>query len=401
MARHIKALIRFRGGPITLAEYMSEVLTNPTAGYYMHRDVFGGQGDFTTSPEVSQLFGEMVGIWCLTVWQQLGQPRKLRLVELGPGRGTLMADLLRGTAVFQQFAKAVHVDLVEVSTAMRDLQWGTLRCEERLLGDVGPSLLGQDPHPTAVSAISGAQVRWHHSLDEVPSDAPAIYLAHEFFDALPVHQFQRTERGWCERLVDLASPDSPLHLRLVLSPGPTPASQLLVERRLSSLPAGTESRSQLEVSPQGMATAAELSQRVAQHGGAALIVDYGQEGPYAASLQAIRSHKFVSLLEQPGKADLSARVDFGALRSAAEGRGAEVACHGLITQAQFLQSLGIQARLESLLQRASPPEAEMLQQGYMRLVGGKGRTSADEEGMGESYKALAITCRDADIPVAF
>lgn len=419
MTKHLKSIIRFRGGPITLAEYMSEVLTNPRAGYYINRDVFGTAGDFTTSPEISQLFGEMIGIWCLTVWQQIGAPSKMQVVELGPGRGTLMADLLRGTSNFKPFSSGLTVHLVEVSSFLRKRQWERLQC-------TGPTPEDADQAQVHGTTPSGIQVHWHRSLEEVPEQLPTVYIAHEFMDALPVHQFQKTERGWCERLVDIASDDSPLHLRLVLAPRPTPASKLLVERRLAAMPFDQKAAVKgLEVSPQVMTTAGDLATRVAQQGGAALIVDYGRNRPYPASLQAIRQHKFCGLLEQPGHADLSAHVDFTAIRQGVEDSQAAASCHGPISQRQLLQSLGIEARLEALLQNATPAEADMLQTGYMRLVGGgkpsppagtilhgveaaqkqsEGQEDSEADtpdGMGLTYQALAITSSTAATPVAF
>uniref|UniRef100_A0A1D2AAG7 Protein arginine methyltransferase NDUFAF7 n=1 Tax=Auxenochlorella protothecoides TaxID=3075 RepID=A0A1D2AAG7_AUXPR len=430
MARHLKTLIKFRSGPITLAEYMSEVLTNPTAGYYINRDVFGTAGDFITSPEISQMFGEMVGIWCVSTWMQMGSPPRLRIVEMGPGRGTLMADLLRGTAAFPTFHSAIQVDLVEVSPALQALQARALRCGGGGHGDApGPSRL--------VPGRPGVAVAWHRSLDGVPQDLPTLFIGHEFIDALPVHQFQKTERGWCERLVDVASPDSPLHLRLVLSPGPTPASRLLVSRRLAGLPpALAATLTQLEVCPQGMAVAEGLARRVAAHGGAALLIDYGQDGPYEASLAAIARHRFRPLLQAPGSADLSARVDFSALRQAARGAGQGVACHGPLTQASFLLGLGMGARLEALLRGADAGQARDLVAGFRRLVGvegprmsreaedagaaaggGEARGGAagaaghpgptegaegeEEEGMGVSYKAMCISSSDLPVPAPF
>lgn len=416
MAKHIKSIIRFRGGPITLAEYMSEVLTNPQAGYYISRDVFGTDGDFTTSPEISQLFGEMIGIWCLTVWQQLGSPSKMRLVELGPGRGTLMADLLRGTAPFKPFISGLDIHLVEVSKFLQLKQWDKLHCRGL------PTTAGTtEGHQKGTAMPSGVQVHWHRSLDEVPHDLPTVYIAHEFLDALPVHQFQKTERGWCERLIDVASDDSPLHFRLVLSPRPTPASKLLVDRRLGALPFDQKAALKgLEVSPQAMSTAGDLAKRVAAHGGAALLIDYGRNRPYPTSLQAIREHQFCGLLDQPGKADLSAHVDFGAIRQGVGESQAAATCHGPISQRQLLQGLGIEARLQALLKSADADQADMLQTGYLRLVGGGASATASaqgdgrqkgehqdqdaqpaQEGMGLTYQAMAITSEDATVPVAF
>jgi NADH dehydrogenase [ubiquinone] 1 alpha subcomplex assembly factor 7 len=228
---HLRSVIRFRGGPLPVADFMSEVLTHPTLGYYMTRDVFGTRGDFVTSPEVSQLFGEMCGVWAACMWEAMGRPSRVLLTELGPGRGTLMADLLRGVGSLPGLREALEVHLVEVSPALRRMQASALGCGAAA-GATG-----------AGTTASGVRVRWHTALATVPA-GPLILLAHEFFDALPVHQFQRTPRGWCERLVDVgttpppgAPPGTPPPpLRFVLSRGPTPASRLLVPRRLEALP---------------------------------------------------------------------------------------------------------------------------------------------------------------------
>ncbi|KAF8068163.1 midA [Scenedesmus sp. PABB004] len=438
---------------------MGEVLTHPASGYYMARDVFGAAGDFTTSPEISQAFGEVLGVWCVLVWQALGQPARLRLVELGPGRGTLMADLLRGTAGFAGFASALEVHLVEVSPALRRQQWAALRCS-------GEQQAGAEREEGGhgVCGINGAQVSWHASLDAVPRGAPALFLAHEFLDALPVHQFVRDpRRGWLEVMVDAAdephrassashdgiplvqqpqqpqqpppgSPQQPppgqqdagLHLRYVLSPGPTPASALLVPRRLAALQRygqRLEHPDAIEVGARAMAVCETLARRIAADGGAALLVDYGRDAPYANSLTAIRAHGGVHPLSQPGSADLSAWVDFSAMRMAAEeaaeveaaaaqaeggGGGGSAAgaagappvapgvdVHGPVCQADLLHRLGIQARLQQLAQSATPAQAEALVSGYRRLV------DTGPGGMGGAYQAMAITARGAATPAGF
>eukprot|EP00898_Chlorokybus_atmophyticus_P002297 jgi/Chlat1/3068/Chrsp21S00239 len=384
LIRHLKALIRFRGGPITVAEYMHEVLTHPTAGFYMTRD--------------------MIGVWTVCIWQQLGHPAELHIVELGPGRGTLLADLLRGTKLFKGFATALRIHLVEVSPAMRKLQAQTLQVDES----------------TGRSGISGTSVEWHNALASVPN-GPAVIIAHEFFDALPVHQFQRTERGWCERLLDIDdNPKSPYHLRYVLSPGPTPASTAYVQHRLSfnpaatattattsttshvaeapCSPAGAQQCKELEVCPQGMAVAQEMARRVSEHGGAALVVDYGKDGIIGDS--AIKQHKFVYALDRPGTADLSAHVDFAALRQAVASTNVNAVAHGPVSQSHLLLSLGIQARCQALIDACeSDEQAEALFEGYRRLTGSEHIGYA--EGMGELYKAIAITRADAPAPVGF
>ncbi|KAI8474878.1 MAG: S-adenosyl-L-methionine-dependent methyltransferase [Monoraphidium minutum] len=406
----IRNRIMIRGGPLSVADYMQEVLTNPLAGFYMTRDVFGRRGDFVTSPEISQMFGEMVGVWCLVAWMNLGRPPRLRLVELGPGRGTLMADLLRAAGSYPEFAAALEVELVELSPALRRVQWTALKCASAG-GDGGPKGPdagaaggeaagggGEAPPLEGVAGVGGggARVRWRAALDEVPAEGPpAVYLAHEFFDALPVHQ------GWLEKMVDTAelSDPGPHHLRFVLSPHPTPAAALLVPRRLAALP--QEQRDALdaiEISAHGMATAERLAQRVGGHGGAALVIDYGRGAPpYGDSLVAIRGHEGVPALSRPGSADLSAWVDFGALRAAAEGSGAAVEVHGPVSQAHLLLSLGIQARAQALAGAAATEgAAAAVGTAYHRLVGGSGGG-----GMGESYRALAIVGAGAPVPVGF
>ncbi|CAL8464273.1 g3808 [Coccomyxa elongata] len=427
MCRHIKALIQFRGGPITIAEYMSEVLTNPSAGYYTTRNVFGRAGDFITSPEISQLFGEMVGIWCVWMWHEMGKPHALRLVELGPGKGTLMADLLRSTAAFKDFSLSITADLVEVSDALRERQQSALDCSTTAT----VSDAGVESH---TSGLTGIPVRWHRSLETVSSDSPAIYIAHEFFDALPVHHFQKTDRGWRERLVDVSEDEEdPLHLRMVLAPNQTPASKLLLQRRLEALPPDTEQWLRyLEVCPQGMAIAGDLAKRVVKEGGAALVIDYGRDRPYPASLAAIRDHGFVNMLSSPGTADLSAHIDFSALRQGVEeAADGAAACHGPISQARFLEGLGVRERLSALLENASEDEAADLISGYERLVtgsepdqedaqssvltggvalegalggessGGTQKGGEQQEGMGQTYKAFAILPASKPTPVPF
>lgn len=394
---------QFRGGPITLAEYVSEVLTNAAAGYYTRRDVFGVAGDFITSPEISQMFGEMMGIWAVAAWQAAGSPPAARLVELGPGRGTLMADLLRGTAPFAGFTASLSIALVEISPVLRKMQWEALGCVGEWSAD---AVAGVTP--------AGVAVTWHRSLEEVPEDGKPIFvIAHEFLDALPVHQFQKTAGGgWGERLVGEAPPGSKQHFQLVLSPGPTPASRALLPLRLQGLPlARRAALDALEVCPQGMALAEALARRVAASGGAALLIDYGQDGPYAGSLQAIKGHAQVGLFETPGDADLSAWVDFDALRLAVARSGGSAEVHGPITQERLLHGLGIRERLQTLLDAAPGDDvAEGLVKGYLRLVGGSsqrgstGNKEGEEEevdGMGESYKAVCISAKGAPPPPPF
>ncbi|MEW5301666.1 MAG: hypothetical protein WDW36_004512 [Sanguina aurantia] len=665
-----------RGGPLSISEYMQDALTSPCGGYYMSRDVFGTAGDFTTSPEISQLFGEMLGIWCVHTWMSMGKPAKMSLVELGPGRGTLMADLLRGASSFRPFTASLHIHLVEVSPAMRKLQWEALRCtvdtaspHDHSHGHSGSTPPGSSPVSDSGSGSSGSggssggggsggsgsvaqessevldgsssissadsapvvsnissvapalqgcsgysdvKVTWHASIDSVPTAEPALYIAHEFFDALPVHQFVRDPaRGWLEKMVDIdvdatsntntsfsasssssssasgsssfdssssgsgsssndssssgssseqdrargeaaaakdkgaaptvvlqpgdeelrnallgraqqqnqdpdkaaaaaaASPIPPPRqkivtgldqvsqpldlelqpldlglqplvgstlgsgtgtlrssgsipsaasktvgsvgqnaqhvgstasdassnhsggsssnssssgssgsssaaggsgssidapstgngelvvlggdegsssgLRFVLSPSATPATKLLLDRRLAGMEEeDIDNLKAIEVGGHSMAMAEKLALRIGGHGGAALIIDYGQAGPYSDSLVAIRDHQGVKVLDGPGSADLSAWVDFDALKVAAFLSGAPVVAAGPVTQAGFLLTMGIQERLQQLLAKASAEDKEVLASGVRRLL------EEGPGGMGRSYKVMAL-----------
>lgn len=411
MAKHIKALIRFRGGPITVAEYMEEVLTNPNAGYYINRDVFGNHGDFVTSPDISQMFGEMVGVWSMCLWHQMGQPEAVNLIELGPGRGTLMADLLRGTAKFKDFSQKLSVHLVECSPALRKIQRETLQCvpkggdEVTSAKDDQSSNLGNEQ----ISQISGASIYWHFDLEQVPRGVPTIIIAHEFYDALPIHQFQKTPRGWSEKLVDVAE-DTSQGLRFVLSPQPTTASKLYLPRRMRwASPQEKAETEHVEVCPQAMNVTAEIAKRVGEDGGGALIVDYGDDKLVSDSLQAIKKHQFVNVLDSPGDADLSAHVDFSALKHVVQESAVGASAYGPVTQSEFLGALGINFRLEALVQNATEEQVEALNLGYWRLVGDGPAPWLDDDddpnslpsGMGARYKALVIVNDSCGPPVGF
>lgn len=318
-------------GPIPVARYMAECL----AHYYATRDPLGARGDFTTAPEISQMFGELIGLWVADLWQRAGRPTPIRLVELGPGRGSLMADLLRATARVPGFAPAIH--LVETSPPLR-----------------------------AEQACRVPQASWHDRLAGVPDDAPLLLIANEFFDALPIRQLVRTAQGWRERMV--AWSDG----RLAPVPGPMPVDAL-VPPALARAPEGTI----VEIAPAASATAAEIGARLAAQGGAALIVDYGYAGPATGdTLQAIRAHAFADPFADPGEADLTAHVDFAALAQAAG-----VQAYGPVDQGALLEALGLQARARTLA-AARPDQAEAVQAAAARLTA--------PEAMGTLFKALAL-----------
>jgi len=350
-----------RQGPLTLADYIVEVLTHPEFGYYMTRDPFGTPqhtgGDFITAPEISQIFGELVGLWCVDHWQRCGQPNPCYLIELGPGRGTLLADALRAAKLAPDFLAAVELHLVEVSPVLKRLQ--------------SKALLEHSP-------------RWHQNLGEVP-EGPALIVANEFLDALPVRQFEKSTEGWCERLVTL-DPETDA-LTLALAP-PSRATEHVIPNALRCAPEG----SVVEVSSAAASTAAEIARRVAEFGGGALILDYGAaEAKTGATLQALRQHKRHDILEAPGTADLTAHVCFAEVRTAAETAGGQ--CHGPIAQGEFLMRLGIEARAAALFRHASPLQAQSIQSAVERL------TSEDQ--MGSLFKALAITGPGDPLPAGF
>lgn len=345
------------GGPITVAQYMAEVLTAPDDGYYTSRDPLGAAGDFVTAPEVSQMFGELLGLWAAEVWQRLGAPGRIVLAELGPGRGTLMADALRAARRVPGFAEALEVHLVEVSPALRDRQAATL---------------------------GAAVTAWHAEPGGLP-EAPAIVLANEFFDALPVRQVEKTPEGWCERLVAYDPQSDGLAFALG---APSQNAARLVPDALRDAEPGAV----FELAPAALSLAQDLGRRVAQHGGAALLVDYGRsETRCEATLQAVRRHARAEVLAAPGTADLTAHVDFPLLARAAQDGGAEV--HGPVAQGDFLRGLGLEQRADILKRQARPEQRDGIEAGRRRL--------SDPEQMGTLFQAMAFAPPGFGVPAGF
>jgi NADH dehydrogenase [ubiquinone] 1 alpha subcomplex assembly factor 7 len=343
-----------RGGPITVADYMATALDDPTHGYYRNADPLGAAGDFTTAPEISQLFGELVGAWLIDCWDQAGRPAPVNLVELGPGRGTLMADIMRVGRQVPDWTAAVSLHLVEINPKLRQAQ---------------------------ATALAGYTPQWHDSLATVPN-GPMMLVANEFLDALPIRQLVFWDGSWRERLVGWSKEAG---FQFMLSMGPSSLS-LLVPVNL-----GAEQGSVYELSPTVIAVGADIARRVAEHGGAALIIDYGRaQSAIGESLQAVRTHKMVRVLDNPGEADLSAHVDFAAVARVAGEAGARVT--GPATQGDFLGALGIGMRAQRLKRNLDAGAAEALDQAVERLTG--------PEKMGELFKALAITAASID-PAGF
>ncbi|CAG5997486.1 unnamed protein product [Menidia menidia] len=329
--KHLTSKIKATG-PISVAEYMREVLTNPVTGYYVKNDMLGPDGDFITSPEISQVFGELLGVWVLSEWMAAGRPKKLQLVELGPGKGSLAGDILR---VFDQLRSvwkeaSVSLHLVEVSPTLSQLQ------AQHLTGGGSQGAEPKDgPAYRRGHTPAGLPVVWTRRLEDVPEEF-SIFVAHEFFDALPIHKFQKTDKGWREVMVDI-DPEQPGQLRFVLLPNATLASASLVQP--------DERREQVEVCAEGGAIVQQLARRISRDGGAALIADYGHDGTKTDTFRGFKAHRLHPPLLAPGSADLTADVDFSFLRRMAGGGGG-VACLGPLPQRRFLQNMGIDARMQ-------------------------------------------------------
>lgn len=336
-------------GPITVADFMAEALGHPTLGYYRRARPLGAAGDFTTAPEISQMFGELLGAWLADRWQAMGKPSSVRLVELGPGRGTLMADALRATRVVPGFHAALELHLVEINSVLRDEQ-------KAHLGSFDP--------------------QWHERFDDMPP-GPLLLVANEFFDALPVRQFHRTARGWSERMVGLA-PDGET-LILALAPGLSPFASLLPDSATGA---------EAELCEPARAIAAAIGERLKRDGGWALIVDYGYDSGGGASLQAVRGHSGAAILDLPGETDLSAHVDFAALA-----RASGVATFGPVGQGDFLRRLGIPQRAEMLKRQASPEQRHAIDAALARLI------APDQ--MGTLFRVLALGDDRSGEPAGF
>jgi len=327
---------------------MEAALTDPDDGYYTQRLPIGAAGDFITAPEICQIFGELIGLWIAEVWQTMGAPDKFRLIELGPGRGTLMNDALRALAVAPDALEAAELYLVELSAPLRAVQRATL-------ADAPIALI------------------WQNLFEDVPT-GPAIIIANEFVDALPIRQFVRLESGWHERCVGLAKEDA-----LIFTHCETPLDdpEKLIPDTLRSAAIG----SIIELRPAAGHLIAEIAARARMAATAVLIIDYGhvQSAP-GDTLQGVRKHRYADPLEHPGETDLTAHVDFAALSDRASTEG--LAVYGPLPQGQFLLSLGLAERAERLAAGATPQQAALLSSAARRL--------ADPAQMGELFKVLAI-----------
>lgn len=349
LAEKIKTLIR-ASGPISVTDYFALCLADPEFGYYRTREPFGRHGDFVTAPEISQLFGEMVGIFMVHAWQRQGSPGDVRLVEIGPGRGTMMSDMLR---VIQRIAPSLmdglRVHLVETSERLRGVQRVTL-----------------EAYSTKIS--------WHDSFEDVPEGFTLI-AANELFDAIPIRQFVRTPTGFRERLVGLGPEDE-----LSFVAGIATLDPVLLPVPVASIPEGTI----FEFAPARQAVMQTLCERLRHFGGSALVIDYGHMvTSFGDTLQAVKNHDYDPPLASPGEADLTSHVDFEDLAKVALASGIHL--NGGLHQGEFLYGLGLAERASALARDKEPSEQRLIAAAVDRLAGeGAGK-------MGELFKVIAVS----------
>jgi NADH dehydrogenase [ubiquinone] 1 alpha subcomplex assembly factor 7 len=356
LAERIAGRIR-RQGPLSVAAYMAMALHDPDFGYYARRRPIGAAGDYVTAPEISQVFGELIGLWCAATWQQMGRPDPVILAELGPGSGVLLADLLRAAAALPEFSRALRPYLVEASPILRAEQQCRL---------------------AAVDCV------WLDRVEDLP-EGLTLLVANEFLDALPIRQLVRGRRHWSERMVALDCDD-----RLVFIDGAeNPAASLLVSAALRE---AAEPGAVFEICPAAAALAASLGACLKRRPSAALLIDYGYfPSRWGPTVRAVSGHRAVGVLESPGCCDLSAHVDFAAFSRAAQAAGAEV--YGPVPQGQFLTDLGALERLAALSTRATAAQLEGLRSGVERLL--------DPEQMGSLFKVMALLSPGLAAPLGF
>lgn len=341
----IRQIERF--GPMSIAEYMTQCLLHPEHGYYTTHQPFGAQGDFITAPEISQMFGELIGLSIAQTWMDQGAPSPFCLAELGPGRGTLMADILRATKNVPDFHSSMHLILVEASPTLQKTQQ---------------------------KQLFEYDITWKNDVSSLP-ETPLFLIANEFFDCLPVKQFKRTEDGWHEQLIWTDG----AQLQFVL--GTVSPDQIFPDRPVGSV---------IETSPSSAAIAQAIARHIAEYSGAAIFIDYGGWGSDGDTLQALKNHKKIDPLEQSGNADLTTHVDFQALSDAMR---PFVDCSDLISQGVLLERLGITQRAQTLATKLNEKALENHIEAHNRLT--------HPEKMGNLFKAIAITQKNTKKPAGF
>ncbi len=328
--------------PMALGEFISLALTHIKHGYYINRDPFGAGGDFTTAPEISQMFGELIGAWVIDIWMQMGKPPSFNLIEAGAGRGTLMADIMRISGVAKNFAEAAQINLIETSPLLKEKQ---------------------------AVVLNKYNVTWHETVSDVSVDKPCIILGNEFIDALPIEQLRRGSNGWQKRVIDVDD-NNKLLFNWVNAQNDL----------IKLLPSKTVSGEIYEVSPERNNFINECEKLLKPYGGAALFVDYGYiKSHYGDTLQAVKNHGFVNVLEDIGNCDITSHVDFDALS-----RNSNINVTRVVTQGAWLKSLGIEHRAKAI----GANEADL-----NRLIGA--------EKMGDLFKVICFYQGDSLMPAGF
>lgn len=366
LAKDLYAKIRL-SGPISVHNYMKHVLTHPTKGYYIKKDVLGQEGDFVTSPELSQLFGEILAVWIINECSKMHN-KPFQLVELGPGRGTLSRDILR---VFRQLkmSNQVSLHLVEVSPVLSKIQKQTLCLPDE--NDDQELDESSKKHYQMGKTVDDVSVFWYKSILDIPQGFN-VFIAQEFFDALPIHKFQKTKDGWFELMIDIDPKDDKQEkFRYVLTK--TERCGILVDKN--------EKRDHVEISPDSMNIMRYISTAITQYGGFTIIIDYGHEGDKTDTFRAFRQHKQIDPLLEPGTADLTADVDFSLLKQVAQ-KPHKLLCFGPVLQKEFLLDLGINVRLSNLLKSADEIQRKQLEFGYNKIM--------SDDGMGSSFKVVSM-----------
>ncbi len=354
-----KIKARGEGGFMRLDEYMGLCLGHPEHGYYMTRDPFGEVGDFTTAPEISQMFGEMIGAWLADTWMKMGSPSKINITECGAGRGTLLADAMRATKNVPNFHKAVHLNVIEISPVLKAQQQ---------------------------KALSAYEATWHSDTESLPTDSPHLITGNEFLDALPVRQFVHTDTGWVEKIVKININDT-LCLGEIQVDGEGKAliPTLLIPPNIGD---------HLEVSLEQNAFIDQVSKIIINQGGSALFLDYGFiHNIPGDTLQALKNHQYQDILSEPGNVDITAHVNFAKISE--EIMANNLTVHGPVSQADFLKRLGMKARAEILSRNATDKQRVDLALALKRLTGEK---TQDGE-MGSLFKVIAFSS-DSNINLA-
>lgn len=345
-------------GPMTIARFMELALYHPQHGYYMRAEPFGEKGDFVTSPEISQLFGEMIGVWLADFWLRCEMPTPIRLIEVGPGKGTLMSDILRATKNLPGFHSVLQVVMVEVSPRLTQIQKDTLKDFD-------------------------VAKEWKTQLADIPEGPFTFIVGNEFLDALPIHQCVLTDKGWFERGIAL---DKEGALTLAVTPMPLPIRPPRWEQN-------AEIGSLREICPAAGTVMKDISRLIYTAGGACLFIDYGyaDAAAHPGTLQALKNHKYHPVLEQIGEADITAHVDFLALKDSAEGAG--LSPLPLVTQGTFLTRLGIHTRVKALEGKATREQKKSLQAQVERLI--------HPSQMGTLFKVFCATSPGLSLPSGF